>query len=416
MAQRQASIAGLSLLLVLMLQIPSLRAIMRYAPYPEIAAPVICLAAFGLYMLVLRAFQSRWIIARPIAWPITALVVIALIAAAIFYIYPIADARSAIGAGSTSDDALIAPIEALKMGRGLYDLDGLLEVKASPGPAWVLANAPFTFMGHAALPYSLLTPFWLALGWIVLRATGNGPGVSGLWLILPFTSLIAWELSVSGYDIIALSCAITLLYALTERNAGSWKWIWVIAILVGLFGTARIIFPFLAPLFGLVVWKRNRVQGVVFTLIALAVTAAVHAVFYVQSADYHPFYLIGRAENQMGQALMIAGAIVTAIVCLIAFLRMKPTPVSSLGWVLLCLATPLVFVATGELLAVNFQLTLWEGGNYLIPAAGLAALFAARLTAPPEDALTKSSRPEESIIPEIRTPKPGSVGGRIVRN
>lgn len=86
--------------------------------------------------------------------------------------------------------------EALKQGRGLYDLDNLISVPASPGPGWVLLNAPFTFAGQSIF-YTLLTPVYVLFGWLMLRAMGQSARFANLWMLLLFSGLKVWELGVA---------------------------------------------------------------------------------------------------------------------------------------------------------------------------------------------------------------------------
>jgi hypothetical protein len=381
MQVRWSAVLVLALIPMAVLQLSSLRAVFKFLPEPAFVAPAMLALAYVAYVVLLRAWAMNGLAAKALRWPAAQIALLALMLVVIFFVYPIADARSASGAGSTSDDAMIAPIQALLAGHHLYDLDGLLNLPASPGPAWLLANAPFTFMGHAALPYALMTPVWLALPMLVLGGDGeDGPAVAGAWLLLMLSSLVSWELATAGYDILALSGAIALLYALVERSCtGPMRWPSIlIAVAVGLFATSRIVFPILAPLLGLVIWKHDRLHGVVFALVALAVTAAAHAAFYFQTPVYQPFHLVTRAEAHMGSLFIIGGAVASAIVTLLAFFRMQPTRASAAGWFTLCLATPLAAISLGELVDLNFDIAKWEGANYIVPAAGVAMLFVLR--------------------------------------
>jgi hypothetical protein len=346
--------------------------------------PFFMAAMAGLYVAYVAGLElaaRKSVLLKPLGSWIVMGLFIAVLWFAIFRLYFYVDGLAAKGAGATSDDAMIAPIEALKMGRALYDLEGLLGPPASPGPGWLLLNAPFTYFGHA-WPYTLLTPAYTALGWLMLRWAGQSVLFANLWLLMMFSGLISWELAVGGYDIIALSVSVMALYLLVERyalgpvtSAGLW-----IAVAVGVFGTARIVFPYLAPLFGLLIWKFDRRNAVVFTLVALAVTAGVHAAFWFGNQPYEPFHLLQRGETRMGPGMMIAGALATAACCGLALWRMKPTRESALGWFTLCLTTPFVFIALGELIDLDFAFFRWEGGNYLLPAVATACLFVLRKT------------------------------------
>ena len=119
----------LAAVLVLLIQLPSYFAISRYLPAPM----AVMAATFVGYALILWMAAVR---APPMkllgSWIVCALFLVGLWVA-IFQLY---FHVQGLPAEPTNDDALMAPIAALKVGRGLYDLDGLISVPASPGPAW----------------------------------------------------------------------------------------------------------------------------------------------------------------------------------------------------------------------------------------------------------------------------------------
>jgi hypothetical protein len=345
------------------------QAIYAYSPFPELTFAAALLA----YTLAL------WLAANK-AWPMRLLdnpvVMVAFVGALWFAIHRLYPYVKSLPNPPTSDTAMIAPIAALRLHRAMYDLHGLIDVEASPGPGWVLANAPFTFWGQS-IAYTLLTPFYVMLGWVGLRISGRTDRFANLWMLLLFSGLICWQLAVGGYDIPALGVAILALYLLAERfsfRAFNWASM-LVAVGLGVFATSRLVFPFLAPLFGLLIWKHDRKHAAAFTLVALATTAAIHAAFYFQSPTYPPFHLLKRAEIKMGPGMMAAGAIATAVLGLAALFMMKAERLSQLGWFVALLATPLLFVSAGELIGVKFDVAAWEGANYLLPIAASLIYF-----------------------------------------
>ena len=369
---RLAICIALAVPLFVLLQAPSVFAIYHYSPLPEATLAL----AFVAYVVVLWIAASRaWPMKLLDNWVVPGVFLVGLWAA----IYRLYFYVKSLPGTPTSDTALMAPIEALKQGRGLYDLENLINVPASPGPAWVFFNAPFTFAGQSIF-YTFLTPVYVLLGWVVLRATGQSARFANLWMLLLFSGLIVWEMAVGGYDIVALSVATMALYLLVEkvslRKLGLASL--AVAVAVGLFATSRIVFPYLAPLLALVIWKHDRVHAIVFALVALSVTAAFHAAFYFQSEFYHPFHLFNRAETNIGPVIIGAGVAATAIVLLGALVFMKREPTSQLGWFTLALGTPFLFIAFGEFAGNGYSFDRWEGGNYLVPVAATAILYALR--------------------------------------
>lgn len=220
----------------------------------------------------------------------------------------------------------------------------------------------------------------MLLGWLALRAAGHTTRLANAWMLLLFSSLLSWEMSMAGADLIAISVVIMVLYLMAERwclgpatlaSIG-------IAVLVGLFGTARIVMPILAPLFALLIWKHDKLHAVLFAVVALAVTAGVHAAFYFQVDFYHPFHLLTRAQSRMGPVMMAAGAVATLALGVLALILMRPTRPSHLAWFTTLLATPFAFISAGELIDVKFDFRQWEGRNYLMPIFATAILLILR--------------------------------------
>lgn len=363
---------ALAVPLFLLMQVPSYFAIQQYSPWPEATLG----ALFVAYIVGLWMAATHFPLMRLLDnWLVGAAFIVGLWAA----IYMLYFHVKALPATPTSDTALMAPIEALRSGRAMYDLDGLISVPASPGPAWVLFNAPFTFMG-VSVAYTLLTPVYVMFGWLMLRMAGHTARLANLWMLVLFSGLICWELATGGYDIVALSVMVMALYLLVERfSLGRMSWAsLLVAMAVGLFATSRIVFPYLAPLFGLIIWKHDRLHAVVFTAVALLVTAAAHTGAFFQQDFYHPFHLFTRAESRMGIEMVAAGALATAVVLIAALVLMKPERLSQLGWFTLALATPFAFISMGELADNGWRLQGWEGGNYLVPVAATAILFVLR--------------------------------------
>lgn len=361
-----------SLVLFVLLQVSAAHAIWRYSPWPW---PTL-LATIPLYALALLLVSNRSWPLRVLDTPWPGLVLIAGVWAATLKLYPYV---KSLPNPPTSDTAMIAPIQALKMGRAMYDLAGLIPVPASPGPGWVLANAPFSFLGQSWL-YTLMTPVYLAIGVIGLRAAGHSMRLANAWLLLLFSSLLSWEMSMAGADLIPMSIVIMALYLMVERwclGPATLATIGI-AILVGLFGTARIVMPALAPIFALLIWKHDRVHAVLFMAVALAVTVAVHAVFYFQVDVYSPFHLVDRARSRMGPIMMAAGAAATLAIAALALIFMKRTSRQHLGWFTALLAAPFLFISAGELIGAGFDFRQWEGRNYLIPIFASAFLLILR--------------------------------------
>ena len=206
---RQALLDWRPWLLLYALQIPSLRALVKYLPESlHIFIPIYFIVAFFAYIQILnsekyaRLFRSRAVFIGLIVLHI------ALNAT----IYPRADALKLEGRGSPQDDALIVGGERLIAGVNPYEGETFLNEWVSAGPAWVAIALPFTLTKF----FALFTPFWVALTAFVISRI-RSLELATLFLILCFSSPLVWELSVTGSDMLAMGCAFLLLILWSYR-------------------------------------------------------------------------------------------------------------------------------------------------------------------------------------------------------
>lgn len=363
---------GWALVATCLLQIPSLRTIDQYVDWPW--AAILMLGAGYLLGFELYARGSR------VLAPLDTRVVPALLLIgfwiAILIVYPHVKANPN---SPTSDTALIAPIKALQLGRAMYDLDGLIDVPASPGPGWVLVNAPLSFLGVSQL-YTLLTPVWVIVSWAAMRWSGESRRTASLWCLLAFSSPLACSIALAGYDIPVLGLIVTALSLGVERIAQRplGAGFALLALAVGAFATARIVFLVLPVLYALVIWRHDKLRAILFLLASLGVALALHAAFYVQPGGYDPLHLLNRAQNRTGDNLLLIGAGGGAALFLGALIFMTRNRENQLAWFCALFATPLAIIALGEYLSVKGDLKSWEAANYLLPAAGPVLLLALR--------------------------------------
>jgi hypothetical protein len=357
--------------MVLVLQIPSLRAIFKYSPYPVVSAILMILVSYLFYLLLFQSSSVRKAACEQLSSYTVTFILVIIFIMINFFVYPYADALKYSGHGSTADDALIEPAQALLSGENLYDAQLPDKVPISPGPGWILMNIIFTGTGL----YFLMTPFYVGLSAIVFMTAGGEKAGSNLVLLCLCSALIFWELMVTGHDVVAIGCMSVTLLVLVERfsqkREGSKTILLFIgfALVLGALATSRILFIILPPLFGIILWKRDRALGISLALGSLFTALLLHAVFYVRSEFYQPLHLFDRAESNMGLVLIILGAITSAIVVIAAIIKVKNNLDSWLLWFSLLIATPLIFISLGELRNVGYDFARWEGANYIMPAA-----------------------------------------------
>lgn len=362
-------------LFLLFFLIASLRGIFKYLPNPEwvaIAFVGVGLAAFCC-LLALNVVRDTFV--RLASWPIVSYLAIVLWAVVSYVIYPIADARKLIGKGSTADDAVIVSAQSFLQGNGMYA--GVLYDGApiSPGPGWVLLNLPIA--SHAL--FWLITPLYALIALLVWRKANLPAAGVGISLLLLSGSLLFWDLLVTGHDIPAMGFMLVILTVMANQYLNCrqvrWQYFMALGLLCGFFATSRVVFFGMPILLGGFIWKWNKTAGLVFALTGMLVTSGLHLAFLLTSDVYQPLHLFQRGESQMGVGLMVLGLLAAALIYGLAYwglTRSVTSWLASLGFVI---GVPLAFVAFGELRAGNWELSLWEGANYLFPAAPLLSFW-----------------------------------------
>jgi hypothetical protein len=337
----------------------------------------VCAAVMVLLLLRppgILAGVSRALTARGV---LPALPVIAL-AAADFVWYPY---TRHVAHPSTGPDAMVVPMVRLLEGNQPYAAplwDGAL---ISPGPGWMLLNAPLSTNGLIVL----LSPFWLALAAGLLASRDAVAGA--LFVGALFASRDFLVQSAGGHDIFAVNLAVTTVCLLAPHCMRNRARLIGLAILAGLVVTARVPLVLLVPVLGLGLARGDRRAGLVFTCVALVVAALFHAAFGAWAAwdgvFYQPLHVFLRAKSGAGPVFMLISAAGGAAACVAIYRLARPGPAALMlcCWLLeFGLFAP---IGLGELVNVNhFDVTMWEGRHYIawsLPLlCGYLALGAAR--------------------------------------
>ena len=358
------------MVLFLLLFLPSLRVIYKYLPYPEPISisigAVLALFYFFIFnnQILNRLFNSR----TRVIWFI--FIVLSIFIIVNYFIYPIADARKFIGKGSTGDDAIIEAARQFYLTGNMYDIVLQGNAPVSPGPGWILLNSLFVYNNC----YFLLTPTYILFSILVYSYLFKLNSAPVLILLLLSTCLIFWELMVTGHDLIALGVSFTIIMMLLyyycieiDIDLVSMP-IFLVSILIGIIATSRVIFIFLPLLCGLLIFKFKPKLSLFIVVISMVTAIIFHVIFYLKSNIYQPLHLFGRGESHVGFPIIILGALLTAILAIVAYFRINKTLDSFSGWFFILIATPLAFISFGEYLFVGKSFAAWEGANYLMPA------------------------------------------------
>lgn len=349
----------------LLLHLPALRPIFRFAPQPELAAAAYLLAvAAGLYL----AWRHRVWLEQKLdnAWPFAlGLVAVAVLTA---LLYPIADGLSAQGRGSDGDDAMIVGLQSWLAFGNPYHLRTYFGNPLSPGPGWIALAAPFS----ATHTYALIVVAALALCAWAARGAGVAWGRINLAFGLLFSSLATWEMTVTGIDHLPIALLFLAIALRALKSSNPWEWL-VLGLLVGSLASARVVFFYWPLLLGFALlplrgWRvACMVGGVGFAAVLLW-----HGWGFATSPDgYHPWHVVQKTDNygadggQLFLILTLAACALTGLLMLLNWWRWPPLLHLWLG-----VGVPLACTGLGDL-AVSGNLGNANLASYLLLGAPL---------------------------------------------
>ncbi len=357
------------IVLFLILFVPSLRAIFKYLPNPELLSIFIGLILLFYYYFILRVKKINQILNKipSIQWIF--IVIISIFIIANYFIYPIADARKLVGKGSTGDDAIIEPVKKFLSTGKMYDVTLNGDVPVSPGPGWILLNSLFVICNS----YYLFTPFYISISILLYLLLFKKKTAPIILLFLLSSSLIFWELMVTGHDLISLGFSFTLIIMLLfhyciEVDVKTISIpIFLISIFIGFISTSRIVFLFLPFLTLILTYKFKLKQSLFIFTISISIAILLHFIFYITNDYYQPLHLFNRGKSNVGFPIMTMGALVTFVLVIIGNFRIQKSFESFLKWFFLLMVSPLSFISFGEFLNVDYNFAAWEGANYVVP-------------------------------------------------
>lgn len=281
-------------------------------------------------------------------------------------IYPKVDARRNHGSGSTGDDAIILASKSLETTAKLYDVYIDKNTPISPGPGWVLLNSGFVLLDL----YVLFSPFYLLVLFLVLRKYVFDDHQLNLFALFLGISFIFWELLFNGHDILPLSLSFLILsvciYHNSNRRTSLWRFI-ALGCLLGIISTSRIVFIFVPFLFSFLVMNFNKKNGIVLLLVSMSINLFFNIFFYSINTQFQPLHLFSKGLGILGTEVFIFLFLIGNL-GLIFFTRLKSDNFR-LFYQRIFIVFGVFFlpVAYFDLIRVNFQFSVWEGANYILP-------------------------------------------------
>jgi hypothetical protein len=287
--------------------------------------------------------------------------------------------------------AMTLPVHALLHGHQMYDIALPASVPASPGPGWVILNAPFTLI-HASW---LLIPFWLSAVAMVTRiAYGRGMEVN-VALVLLYVSPHFARMLAEDQDLLIVPCALMVLLMVASRWVRSMPAAVVLGFFAGVVATSRILYTAFPLVLGLMAWRRSRRQAVAVSAVGIGVAVVCNLVAAFGIHPYPPAHLFGRADIKEPTYNVVIGGAVTvsvAIGLIVRYLRRDDD--TWLYWLAGAWAVAHGFIGFGELAGVHWVFRYWEGANYVfvgaVPLVAAVMLWRARSSPVP-------ARPPEAL-------------------
>lgn len=363
--------------LAVVIQLPSFADVAKYEPRHLALAPVLLVATFVVFALVLVTYPRMPLASRVVGSPVTTACILVGLALVGEVLYRHELSRVDQGIGSTAAAAMSSTIESLVHGHGLYAVHLRGGAPVSPGPGWLLVNSPFT-LAHV---YALMDPVWIAVTAVVLRRTyGRGVEVN-LGLAFLCCSPAFFRLLGEGHDIIAIGCSMVLLVVVADRCVTSGTGAVLFGLAVGVVATSRIIYLPLPVLLAVFLGRRDPRRAAVVALVGLGTALGLFAVFSLGVHPYPPLHLFGRAgQRQPPVFLAVAGGLMV-ILLVAAIRRVGPGVTSWFVWFAVLFSTAQLLIGVGELIGGGYHLATWEGANYVFAGAipVVVATFAVRV-------------------------------------
>lgn len=273
--------------------------------------------------------------------------------------------------GSAVTRAMAEPVHALLAGRQMYHITLPPQTQASPGPLWIILNAPFTLI-HASW---LLIPFWLAVTAVVVRvAYGRGVEVN-VALVIGCVSPHFLRMIAEDQDLLVVPCAMLVAIVGTSRWMRSTRWAVGMGVFAGVLATSRFIYLLFPLVLGLLAWRRSPRQAIVVTGVGIALAGVANLVASIGVHPYPPVHLFGRASFKQPTVNIAVGVVVTAVIVVGMLIRYAGHHDDRwLCWLAGAWALSHGLIGFGELAGLNYNWVLWEGANYLF-VGGVALLF-----------------------------------------
>ena len=336
----------------------------KHLPKYSLVAIIAYTALLFGFIILLRRFdvQQCGVFNNHFSW----IVGVVLLAGLNVFLYP---QTRLIQHPSSSPNALIDPLIALfRDGSNPYSIRLFDGSFISPGPGWMLLNAPFLLTGLIAV----LTPTYLLIAGSMIAKRQRA--FTFMFIVLLGLCLCFLQLSIACSDLPAISLAFVALTVALHRHYTNKFLFFIIATVTGLVATARIPFIIMPIALSICLNTFDRHRAMQFAVISTGLATSIHAVFFVwanqQGMFYQPLHVLIRAFQGGSTVLVCIGALAWTASVLFMKRRLTVRPSSWLIFLWSIVFVPFFFVGVGELLRDGLfsprVWAAWEGKNYVM--------------------------------------------------
>ncbi|QDO97708.1 hypothetical protein FNB15_10690 [Ferrovibrio terrae] len=268
---------------------------------------------------------------------------------------------------STAPNALIDPAVAFFEGQHPYAVTLFDGAPISPGPGWIILNAPITLTG---MIFALI-PVYMGIACYAVSRIEAWRGNALVLFLVP--SICFLQMNVVAHDLLGFSLAGVALTIAAHQQRNNMLVITLIAILSGIVATARLPFFLFPVAIATCLFRTDRAKALVFATVAVSVLIAIHGIFYLWadrlSLFYQPAHVFGRAANSQSPAQFIVVIALWIVISIYMWLRTDSSLSSWFLFVWAILFVPFATIGFAELfrgseLSIN-DIANWEGKGYV---------------------------------------------------
>jgi len=355
------------ILVLFFVLIPNLRPIFKYVGQFNI----LILMLYLLLYFVLYLFFKKYVTKKEskllnllVSYKTITLLFFILIVT-VSSIYQVADGLKTDMRGSDQDDCVIIVTNQILNFEYPYSERSYFDNPCSTGIGMIVIQFPFVTLNI----YPIGAIFYLILLYLLLISHYKTKISGMVFLVLLLSSVFVMEMFVVGSDLIVVGLGIVILLLMLIKFDNSQKLLRILAyIWAGLISSTRINFIIIIPILSLFLYKKNKIEAKTFFLISfITSTLPSFLIFLLNPKEFTPLHLVGKADNLLS-SFTIAIVVISTILGLVIGIKIIGESFKKINLAFFISFAPhLIALSLSDLQNRNFNISSWEGANYLVP-------------------------------------------------